>query len=567
MAFFALAAVCGAQERREIVKGRVLDWQGKPVAGVPIVHDPLLEGRLRLGTGSKLVALSSADGSFEVELARYRGEFVTQATEWATLVPCKLGGPVDREYVVVAPNLNVHGRVVDARGRPVRGARVVVRLDPKVRAALPATNEEVPEVLASTRTDARGAFAFVALALPPGAMVEATCMPLRPAVGTVAAEVELVLWDPAVGLLVEGVALEPDGRPAAGASIRVGSEYQAYASDDGRFRLHCAARAPLPFPLVAKHAGYQPVIIRELAPVKATERTAWVELEFAARELCIQGLVFDAAEKPIRSGLVRVCDPTRPFQGSWYPWDVIEDATAEIETGQFTLCGLLDREYVLDVVTYEPWTQFRSQSIRAGANDIVLRVPEDAAACPLAGRVRAPDGTPLFGVNVVVTFREPGGRLMWPIEHLSRFPHLAPQTWSDAEGRFELHRVACKLAVVVVSGDELLPQALDVASLDREKPLDLVVRRVARFQLEGLDDGLDSVEFELVDSRGQPARQESSAWPFEPVRTALPMNLGMSEELAIAEGSYRLTVVAGGRKLIDAREIVLVAGETLVVTP
>lgn len=99
-----------------VVRGRVVDPEGKPLAGIGVLraHAFLREARTESGP----------DGRFELAIEEPQGELTASGAGWILIGGERYVDPErDEDYLLVlAPAVEFRGRVVDTRGAPVSDA-------------------------------------------------------------------------------------------------------------------------------------------------------------------------------------------------------------------------------------------------------------------------------------------------------------------------------------------------------------------------------------------------------------------------------------------------------------
>ena len=268
--------------------GVVVDEQGRPVPGVQVQASLQPAARVR-STGRMLsggLSRTSAAGRFRVsglaagvgyELRLSKAGFAATRAEVPPLEP---GRPAADLRLVLRKGRTGFGRVVDQNDRPVAGARVelrparggdrrmsIMRLregDPvRYEATVDATGRfEVRDLPAGTwELTARGS-GFAPLTVPGLAVPE----------GGGSTDLGTVMLMP--GVAVEGYAVDPEGRPVAGAEIRLTEAISdpmfrfmrqeepapaATSAEDGFFRIE-DRRAGETVDLDASRSGYAPAV-------------------------------------------------------------------------------------------------------------------------------------------------------------------------------------------------------------------------------------------------------------------------------------------------------------------
>src|SRR6185503_7957091 len=139
-------------------------------------------------------------------------------------------------------------------------------------------------------------------------------------------------------------------------------------------------------------------------------------LVLSGEPLSIRGRVLEPDGSPVPNAIVRLGDATpfgmiyRKIGGEGIGVSTTAEALlrggeayTEVRTdkdGRFTLGGLLDREYRVIGFDSKTLRRAKTEPIRAGKNDVEVRLPDRSACVRVAGRVVGLDGTPIAGVSV-----------------------------------------------------------------------------------------------------------------------------------------------------------------------
>lgn len=222
------------------LRGCVVLADGAPAPGAEIV--------LSRSGGDEVMVAGVADAAGRFELAAVAA-WVLVGARLPGQAPSLLQGcapPRDIELVLPGAGAGLEGIVVDAAGRPVRGAPVLCgcvraerqRFDPRGYLS-------EPRAAGWLRTDEQGRFA--AADLPAGELsllVRADGhAPLQRYVDTKAGEVVHVRCELGTGCAVHGVVVDGDGLPVVGARVFLGGSYCELRRTDaaGRFGFRAAA--------------------------------------------------------------------------------------------------------------------------------------------------------------------------------------------------------------------------------------------------------------------------------------------------------------------------------------
>lgn len=172
------AAVSVPTALRQYLRGRIVDAAGSPIPGAAVrlaePSLPLLQGGAESDGESVLTA---GDGRFELpiqlppagENARRFGAGPTLSARAAGFAPLRQpvdippSGDLDLGDLALGTGLILSGRVVDADGQPVQGAKLFVRTDDGEAVFLFGPNGTSPDAV----TEANGVFRFDVLAFAP----------------------------------------------------------------------------------------------------------------------------------------------------------------------------------------------------------------------------------------------------------------------------------------------------------------------------------------------------------------------------------------------------------------
>lgn len=301
------------------LRGRVLDPQGRPLAGAVVVAVPQGSQGARAFSPADPVAdrtVTDPQGRFELRRVRPEQTYEIRASRagaFPVAQPATVGEAAaqPRELtLVLAPARAARGKVQDPAGRPIAGAEAVAR--PALR---PGSPDEAADDTAApvVQSDARGVFSLPEL---PAAEVELTVrhkgyapavLPaLRIPAGTGPADLGVVTLRP--GATLAGRVIGSRGRAVPGGEIflldqpagpnemdRVlkGRKPAATSDADGRFSLEDLARGT-PVHVVVRAAGHLTAQARAVRP--PTERPVVIRLE---PEATLAGRVLDETGDPV----------------------------------------------------------------------------------------------------------------------------------------------------------------------------------------------------------------------------------------------------------------------------
>jgi protocatechuate 3,4-dioxygenase beta subunit len=465
------------------VAGLIVDPEGQPLVQLAVgvradERDPPVRAR------------SLADGRFALQIEAAPCEFEVLEPGWTTVRFGEVQDPPGpgEPRVVAARSQALEGVVLEPSGSPLAGAALALRLEPGCAEF-------------SARSGSDGRFRFdEAPALPK--------LRLRTALegwetderelALPAAEPLRIVLRPgqALGPLLEGTVVHPDGAPAPGALVALGSA-RARADAAGRFRLHCGWCAP-ETPLVALARGFQPAIVAgygaridPLAPSLPPER-----LQLPGPELVLAGKLVDADGAPLKGWRVGLADPT-PLDPGGNPRESAEgESGVRVEVrsdvrGGFSFSGLSARSYTLLASGRDRTTRLQvvvcSDPVPAGTRDVLLRAGRNAGVRALVGRVVDETGAPVADASVGL------GRVALPSGASEHALQGRLRTRSDAAGRFEISGAPPGTLYLVATRPGLLPRRLEIDPAARTDALllRLDTPRPFRFEFAGGADGPD----------------------------------------------------------------------------
>jgi RNA polymerase sigma-70 factor (ECF subfamily) len=522
------------------VRGRVLDPEARPLRGIEVGYeawggDP---------EADDLSATSGPDGSFELEVPQGGGDLRALDPALVTVLSGRVRAPSAVEpLVVVAPRIELAGRVVDQDGAPL--GEVTVRYEhprgfgARFEAILDATEGGDWR----TRSDERGRFELAPLPAIAGSLLVAELAGFEPWRGEVPwhSDRDLVLAlvrGTAAAPVVVGRVVDPEHRPVPGAWVSLGSG-AAVTDWAGEFRLE-RANALDAFELRALKSGFRMATLRAGEDARGAPLwPSYAVLVLGPPPLSLSGRVVDARGEPRLGMVVWIADPT--------PFGILQDdmeASAEYflgdpergdaywhshttdANGRFRIDGLLEREYTLSVMNRRTLETRSAGPFRPDAAAVELAFA-DGELRRVAGRVVARDGRGLPGVTLTLRGNAFGG--IWLDAQSSQ---------SDGEGRFAFDGVGGRALMLSASGDDVVPEWLLVeAEPGAETEVELVVAVRCTLQVDlgaaparadalrvldqdggelllsriGPSGSLRASEFPLVDGRSEPLGVGDSA--------------------------------------------------------
>jgi len=509
-----------------LVKGHVLGSDGQPLAGVEVEVS---------ASKPALRAQSGADGTFELEAQGKTGRVRTADPRYETVFAGVLERGTRELQVVVAPRCALAGRVLDAKGQPLAGARVRAWPTTSVRTRFAQSLDQAENVDFHALSDEQGRFRIESLPLFDGMQVACELSGFEDwsaRLVDVASE-DLTITLSRVGAAeraVRGRVVDPQGHAVAGALVALG--LVTTSSDElGTFALKLDDPQSMspgsrrkPEELRAAKAGFLPAELRAELVEGEPRWPDYVVLKLGGTPLTIRGRVLGSDGAAREGALVWVTNTTTLgygpdellqieslLAGSNESWTrVTSDAS-----GRFEIGGLLDHAY--SVVALDPHSLRRAiaTDVPAGSSSVELGLREDGVYPHLAGRVFDANGKPVANVQVkleahVFEARSGPTLIMW-----RSFPVAGPLT--DDEGQFELRDVPLEGVGITFSSDTIIPLGIGTAEFRADgtsstslesfvgahpESLKIVVERRAHVQLE-LVDASGKPYFRLLDAEGK----------------------------------------------------------------
>lgn len=526
------------------VTAKVVDGNANSLAGIGI----------RLA-GHDAVARTAADGKVTLITTESSGTLVAASDEeWVTVRPGVWRAERERvPLVVLAPSLQVAGRVIDEFGFGIEGAQVDVRLPDEFLSRFDASFG------ASTRsgwtTNAQGGGEFVFDGAP--AVSGSVMLVTREGYGDVRVNcpmtdqggVTVVMGRPEVAFetALKGRVIRANGQPATEARVALG--YELVATDsEGLFTIDLA-RTGAGAVLTAIEAGS--LAGQERVPEGAEAagpRRGWptfVEVRLGGAPLGIRGKVVNEAGEPLAGARLWLRDPTEFGTLGKFPLrreglsaglGPSEDAVRSLASmgalggseehgsatgvgapnatlpwvvtdkdGLFHIEGLDERTYELNVVGPKLDYAMQTRPIDAGSNNVTIVALDEDRLEELRGRVLTRLGDPVPGVFVTPWISAVAGDFAVAdgSSSVTRYFYGSGAT-TNAEGEFVLPNVPSQWTQFYVSGPGIVPSYAAVE--DVEDPADFDVTVGARFEVsvEVTDSelGIDAVD--AIDANGDP---------------------------------------------------------------
>lgn len=528
------------------VTAKVVDGNAMALSGVEIQIE-----------GDDARGLTSADGEAALSTTRTSGTVVAaSADRWVTV----RGGSwrADRKgvpLVVLAPPLQVTGRVIDEFGFGIEGVQVDVRLPDEFLSRFDASFDASTRSGWTTSSGAGGAFSFEGAPAVPGATILATCEgygDVRMAAPTTDQDgLTIVMGRPEVALetALKGQVLRANGQPATDARVALGYEVVA-TNSQGIFTIDLSRTGPGAV-LTAIEAGSVAGELRCPTPEDAsTARRGWpsfVEIRLGGAPLEIHGKVVNELGEPLAGARLWLSDPTEFGTLGTFPlrreglsagFGPSQDAVRSLASigqlgageehgtatavgpanatlswvvtdgdGLFQIGGLETRTYELNVVGPKLDYAIQTPPIDAGSRDVTIVAADDESYGEIRGRVVTRLGDPVPGVFITPWVSAVAGdfEVADGSSSVTRF-FYGPGATTDEDGQYVLKNVPSRWTQFYIGGHGIVPSYGSVE--DVLDPTDHEITVAARFEVsvEILDAELGVDEVLAVDDEGQPVQ-------------------------------------------------------------
>jgi len=536
------------------LRGRVLELSGRGVAGVQLAGcaGGAPETRTALG-------VSGVGGAFEFVLPQQVVGVCSDDPRWSTVLAGSARTHADNEtQVLVAPRLELGGRVVDEDGAALAGVELGVHLPRGLGADLGVLLDYSLARVWHARSDEQGLFALSDVPFVERGTLHAslagytTHVEPLPSTPLGALRLTLARQRAAEGF-VRGVVLDPAGGVVAGARVSAGAGV-ALSDARGEFALPIGEPELLPR-LMAVAAGYQAA---RFEPERGPDGPLWparVVLELGPPPLAIAGRVLGPDRAPRAGVRVWLVDPAclghedndvvlaESFlsgrSGVFWAY-VSSDAD-----GRFELGGLSARAYAVAALDARTLVRADATEVAAGTRDLEL-VLDDLVHERVRGRIVARDGAGLAGVSVkfqrpVLEVAVPGGtRDEW---------HDSETVQTDAEGRYELRDVPRTGVEIFTWGDAILFAGRWLTAEADVERFDVTAERRLHLQVE-LDPPYDRADdVRVLDEAGKPlilrVMRGESSYTSRNAR----LEQGRTQILSLGESAREVLLLRDGREV------------------
>lgn len=559
-----------------LARGRVVDAEGRSVARVELVSGARAEA-----SGSKPVATSSDDGSFEARSADLHGNIFAKEADYTTVfgVDAWSNAPMSGLVVVVAPRILLAGAVVDATGKPIAGAQVHIRPERAFLQELGLITDQSFEVRTATQTGDDGRFEIQDAPGMPHAGVEVVAAGFEPARTTAPRSsthsMKFVL-ERGERPVIRGEVVDARDRPVPGAWLAAGMK-AARADADGRFVFepgesveveHGAAEE---LALVVVKEGFLPAHI----PKPATGWPAELVVRLEGAPLSIRGRVADSEDRPIEGVEVWTLGEQRfamlPGKDSNVEHahtieSLLRGSSAHAVTdaqGAFEIGGLMPKDYRLAASHTSTLRSAATGPVRAGGEAVSIRLPGMDRCARVAGRVLSRTRSPIGGV-LVFPFRvlDPGDHSQYPPPSAAGEGRL-----TDAEGRFAFEAICGDDLFFQVSGPNLeIVWKWDPPPAARLDDLEIVVALRCHVQVDLGDRPELADEFRMLDGAGKELDLALWEGPRASIGQWGKLQNGRSDILGVSDASETLVLKKDGKE-VQRIPVRPVPGELTIIRP
>jgi RNA polymerase sigma-70 factor, ECF subfamily len=541
-------ASVAAPAQHAALRGRVLDLAGHGVAHVRLGWEAS-ESAHEFGQ-------SSVDGRFELEQPQGATAIVSVDPRWSTVLSGSARiAPTNEACLLVAPRLDLGGRVVDEVGAPLAGVEIGLHLAQHLGAELGILLDYSLPRAWRTRSDADGQWSLADVPQVEHAALHLSLSGyvtrIEPLPAAPDGSLLFVLERPhAAEELVRGVVLDPSGASVEGARVSAGAEV-ALTDAHGEFALEIAGKELLPR-LVALAEGYQAALFEPELEAGKPRWPARVVLHLGPAPLELSGRVLGADRAPRAGVRVWIVDPLYVGQadggavlaeslgaGGKAPFWNYQTSAAD---GTFTIRGLRERAYALAAI--DPRTLARADAVHvaAGAGDVELLLPGDLRE-HVRGRIVARDGTGIAGVSV--KFQRPVLEVKIPGGTEDQWASSEPVT-SGKDGYYELRDVPREGVEIFAYGDAILFASRDLhADCDAEH-FDVLADRRVHLQVE-LEPPLARADtLQVLDAAGKPMILRVMRGESSYTGRKSTISEGRSQILSLGEGAREVVFLLAG---------------------
>lgn len=571
-----------AQTTGPVLRGRVLDTRGVPLAQVPVLvdrkdssvteYDELLRAKRQQDPVLLARAQTDREGRFELPAARLTPDVEVDARLGTGYVPLWLSVPERRHWstkevlVVAAREMSLAGQVVDDKDAPVAGAVVAANVPGLV--AFPFSLEDAQALpLGRTGTDANGRFALAGL--PDIAELELWVLAtgFRRAVVGRADDPSRIVLEPNRGgdrYRIHGTVVDRGLRVVKGARVQVGSK-ETRTDARGHFDLAFQTLNEKTHLVVARKGHATTCWDQHLDTLRhGTEKTLLVTLTLGDTPRAMAGRVVDEDQKPV-AGLVVVVKDVLYLDFYQTAEDLALGRKSKLDyaagnpmkidartdsNGRFEVGGLGPKKYRLHVFDPETLVAIHTEAVAAGTQDLVVVFPRTAIFKELRGVVRSSAGHPLDDVEVKCALRtfQSDTIQAWAPGNITR---------TGADGTFVLKNVPRTGVHLKVSGSTVMDYDMAIADVHGQE---VVLVPPLRCHFRIVDGREDAEAIRLLDGAGQvvPIFKKTGQMSMSGQKWSL--RRGSTTTLATSERACTLVYLDGEGKELSRQPIRLEPG-------
>jgi RNA polymerase sigma factor (sigma-70 family) len=572
--------------RPVVARGRVIDVDGRAVAGVPIVLRAREPGTqlnafrsAERGTDEPL-ATSLADGSFEIASPPHGGTLLARSPQFTTAFAADIwqSQDYDKLVVIVAPRGGLGGTVVDPEGKSVPNAALFVRVDRALLAGLAGIADQSFEIPWRGTTDDHGHFEIVDAPAMKGATLTASASGWsevsQPAPERPTFDLRIVLGH-AEKPIPRGEVVDAHGRPVPGALVSC-NQITSKTDEQGRFSIELdryTFTTPMPGPvdeIVALKEGFLPAHF--VKPVDGWPASVTLRLE--GESLAIRGRVVDEAGTGVSGVTVWAIDELDfgivmeevSRSGRRHSIEsLLRGGRENVPTGKdgsFVLDGLIAGEYRLGCMQYRTLLSGRSDHVAAGSDQARLVLLGADRCVRVAGRVVSRAGKPVEGVML-----HPGRKIpRWPFGEDPLFPMQGQPQTTDAEGRFAFESLSPEGLSFQLLSPSLVVMEWTPPADAKLGELEIVVALRCHVQVDLGDRKELADSFTLLGKDGERMGALEYQGPIVQVDETVPIEKGVSPIVAVTEDAKTIVLSKAGVEVVRL-PLALVPGELKVVRP
>lgn len=547
-----------------MLRGRVVDTRGTPVAGVPLAFHATPGPTAFQGMSGVERAVSAA--TVDLGVSDHEGRFAAPCdSNWGQIVaggehlavryylPGLHGRSDEDALVIVAPRSHIEGIVVDDAGRPLAGVLVRAHIDGLLEFDQPLDHTAMlglPEVW----TEDDGAFVLEPVPATSELAVSFrkdgfTSITRHGLAGERDLRVSLEPSEPG-RYRITGTVVDHLGRLVRNATVML-HQSMTTTGRFGEFEIHSGYLAQGSL-FGAAVPGYQPtarpdIVTKLLAGEAATD----VVLQLGPEALAIEGRVLTPDDEPLEGAVIHIASATQVQVFSTVE-DFVAGRTNEMEhaagrnfkadarsdaEGAFSVGGLRDQDYRLLVFDLETLTA-TTVEVAAGTTDLVVRLDPEATR-RVRGRVTSRRGDALAGLSV-----------SWGLRTVRcGFTVFAPgrYTKTDADGRFAFASVPLGDVEVHVDGPSIVDHEEPLAGVPDDA--ELTIRPWAQCRVRVQIDDATATRIQLADASGTPLEVQRTMGQVSMSGEGWDLRSGRTPVLEVSEAACILIVLRDGAEI------------------